>query len=268
MPNTTDQTDGKALVDPASSPADRPDPVSDPTRQRDRASARRRLLVWLAVGAGALVLAVIVVLSLVLVGGKDGPIAGPGGASGSPARKPLVLPLTRIVPISVTGHAGGPVVTRTAQAIKTILSRFYDQAFVDPANWQGGPPASAWSLFAPSIRDRAQRDVAALTIGRTGPRLARLDITDSFVTVRELLDPAKHVTSAQATVELKANGTLSAGGSVRVVATATFLLANQDGHWVITGYPRATVSVTPLASAPSAGPSAGPSAAPSGGATP
>ena len=120
------------------------------------------------------------------------------------------------------------------------------------------------------MRRRAQQDAASLTLGAQAPTLTHLEVTDSSLSIRFLVDPRGGLSIAAADVRFTATGALKDGQSLQVTNRASFLLRQVSGQWVIVGYPLASTELRSKAPTPSPSPtSSGTSPTPSpSGATP
>ena len=230
-----------------------------------------------AVGVVAVVgVSIVVVLAR---GGREA--AAPGSTpsssgSGSPSPSPTPRSLFTFPPPEIEGlrvlRGGGGLVRsqEPAALIQTILSRFYDQTFLEPETWLGGIPTEAWAAFDESIRDQALEDAASLALGDAVPGLADLGVTRATLSIHVLLDADDKPEAAVADIVFDATGTLSDGGQVTVTNRAEFLLRPIADTWLIVGYPKATTKVTAIPKAsPSASPTTvSPSGAPATGASP
>jgi hypothetical protein len=137
---------------------------------------------------------------------------------------------------------------------------------MDPRNRERGLPAQAWNAFAKGLRKRARSDATALTLGRSGPSIEELSVTEASLSVRVLLDPRGRPEAALATVAFDASGTLGSGEAVLVSNRASFLLEPAGARWLVVGYPSARTEVETPAPTPS--PGATPGASPSPGGSP
>lgn len=198
-------------------------------------------MVGTAVIGGVLVATIILVLS-----GGGGPlrnVLAPGPtASPVPPRERLVLPLARTTTVKIAKR-NTRAARDAAAAIQATLSGFYDAAFMDPKTWTQGLPAGAWKAFAGSLRDRAQSDADALTLGTAAPTIERLAVTHASLSVRLLLDPRGRPTAAFASVALDASGAQAGGEPVVVTNRTIFLLRPSRGQWLVVGYPSASTNV-------------------------
>jgi len=189
------------------------------------------------------------------------------GASPTPARPSFVFALDQAVAVSTHGRNGQGIARDSAVEIDGLLSAFYDRAFLDPATWSKGLPASAWEPFDPSVRSHAMKDAGSLTLGPDAARVAELTVTHSSLSVRVLFDPAGSPIAAVADVAFHAAGRLGTGQQAEVSSAASFLLRVDAGQWVIVGYPSANTTLDAASPSPSPSPpSASPS--PSAGVTP
>jgi hypothetical protein len=224
----------------------------------------RRPGVWVGVGIGAAVVLGAVLVVILLGGSSTTTTAGPSATSspGTVSRVPFRFPVGTVTSTSLSGRSATKVADSAADGVEATLSAFYDQAFVDPAEWKAGPPSSAWSAFSNAAVAQAKKDASSLTLGPVDG-LQDLNVGHSLLGVRVLLDPSLHATAAVGTVSFDATGTLKDGATVTVHNMATFLLRPNGNRWLIVGYPAVSTKVNAVA-APQPGPSgAGPSAGPS-----
>jgi hypothetical protein len=221
-------------------------------------------LLWSEV-AGLAVLLTAIVVPLVLASPSSESAAGPAPpppALNSPPR-PVFQFASPSVSVASLGPARGIVASQqAAPQVQAVLSSFYDQAFVDPSTWTKGVPAAAWNVFDQSVRAKAEQDATSLALGAQAPTLSHLDVTDSSLAVRFLVDPKGALSLAAADVRFTASGTLKDGQLLQVTNQATFLLRQVAGQWLIVGYPVASTRVessappTPSPAATSPSPSA------------
>jgi hypothetical protein len=211
-------------------------------------------------------------IALVACGGGGGPKPSqpPATSPSLPPREAFVFPLSRTASVS-TGKRNGTAAKDAAADIQATLSSFYDAAFMDPNAWKQGLSADAWNAFATSVRERAMKDAASLTLGEAGSRLTELSITNASLSVRVLLDPKGRPEAAVATVVFETSGSLSAGEPVKVSNQASFLMQPIDGRWLVVGYPKAKTEVeapSPTPNPASGTPTPTGSGSPSSGASP
>jgi hypothetical protein len=149
-----------------------------------------------------------------------------------------------------------------ASSVQSALSAFYDQSFLDPGTWTRGVPATAWNVFSPGLRSRAEQDSASLALGAQIPTLVRLSVTEASLSIRVLVNPRGGAEIAAADVRFIARGDLKDGRSVSLTNRASFLFQSVGGRWLIVGYPAASTDVatepspTPTASGTSPSPTA------------
>lgn len=218
---------------------------------RREASARRRTLRWVLVGAGVLVVAAVVIALVAMGGGSPG--NSPAGAP-PPSRAAFTFPLDKVSSVRVAAHGPTTSAQDVAAAVQSRLSDMYGTAFLDPRSWAGATPATLWQTFAPATRARAQGDAAAFTLKGIG-KVQDLKVTTSSLDVEVLYDPSGRPSAAIATVEFEASGQTGGGAPVNVVSTAHLLLRPASGQWFISGYPSASTRIAPQGS--SASPSGG-----------
>jgi hypothetical protein len=205
-------------------------------------------LPWLEVAGFAALLAAIVVPLLVFSGPSSSPSGSETAPSVSfplPSRAPFQFE-SATVRISSLGKVRAFTASRAAgEAIRAQLSRFYDQGFVDPATWSRGIPVSAWGVFSSAVRAQAQKDAPSLALGNQLPGLTNLLIGDTSLSVRVLVDGRGRIQISAADVLFAATGYLRDGRIEDISSQASFLFRPESGRWMIVGYPRATIDLTP-----------------------
>ncbi len=221
---------------------------------------------WVAIGVAAV--AVAIVVTVVLSGGRAGPPAAGGHSSGSPApgsagapgaEAPFAFPPPKVVPLRVNRKIHVPDLSGATSAITRSLTTLYAQGLVAHRYWISGPPPSVWDAFATSIRGRAKADQKAFTIGSSGRLLTSLDVSSSSLTIRFLIDDHGRIVGAQALVAIRGGGTIRGSGAVTLAVTGEFILQRLGGVWQITGYPAASVTVRSPNASPSPPATPGPS---------
>jgi hypothetical protein len=195
----------------------------------------------------------------------------PSPRTGGPGPSPRVSPTVPgralfLFPIQFrkadrTGKANQSAADDATVAVASRLSTFYDTVFVNPDTWANGVPDDAWSIFDPSIVDRAKKDADAFTLGDQAAGLAKLKVKGPSLFVKVLLTPSGQPDTAIAEAEFVAVGTLDGGGKVDITNHVSFLLRPQDGRWTVVGYQDASTDVQSQTE-PSAGPSPSGTASP------
>lgn len=220
---------------------------------------------WPELAALAVLLAAIVV-PVVLLGGPSQTTAG---SAPSPVGVPRTVFQFDPPPVSISAlgpNQAAPAAGAAAESIRSALSTFYDQAFVNPATWTRGVPSAAWDLFTPDLRARAEQDVSSLGLGAQVPTLSSLSVTQASLSVRVLVDPRGAIEAVGVEVRFVAGGELKDGRSLQLTNKASFLFQQVSGRWLIVGYPLASTEVNAVAPSPSPTPSgASPTASASGG---
>jgi hypothetical protein len=237
----------------------------------------RRWLPWTAGGAGVVVVALVVSV-VFLTGGHQGGHPAPSetvgnGGNGGTGGATFAFAGADVITVRVSKKVAAPDVSDATNQIRTLLSRLYDQGVVAQATRPTAPPASFWDAFAPAIRQQAQADSRAFTLGSTAGSLQALDVSSSRLTIRFLIDGNGNVASVVASASIHGTGQVAGSGPVDLVATGSFLFQSISGAWLITGYPSAAVTVaSPGAPPPTNGggssPTGSASAGPSGSASP
>jgi hypothetical protein len=203
--------------------------------------------------------------------GARGPLGAPSPAVTPkvPNRPPFFFRITNQRPAKA-GKLGAAAAGDASIEIGARLSTFYDTVFMDPTTWAKGVPETAWTLFDPSVRDRAMAAASAFTLGDQAASLAKLSVTTSSLTVKVLLDPAGQPAAAVTQVEFAATGQLEDGQMVKVTSEGSLLLRLEAGRWFVFGYPSADTKIQSVAPTPTPSPSSGgsPARSPSGSPSP
>lgn len=189
----------------------------------------------------------VVVLAVVLL------TRGGGGGAGD-------RPIPTLKFVAKTKHvfqgkaAGANVQQAEVDAITTMFSDYYQEAFVDPRKWGDGTFEDLADLFSDDAKASFRRDLAAMTIGAARTELARVDLGPNFFGVTVYYDSKQKPTFAVTTVQFQGRGTLKrTGPPVTIVQAATYYLQKVDSDWKITAYDtnetQTTPTPTPTASA-------------------
>jgi hypothetical protein len=213
---------------------------------KERAAGGRRPLVWFAAAVLALALAGLAVW--LFTRGST-----PSSRIGGPAASPTVSPTVPGRPVfffhiksrspAATGRLQRAAADDASIEIGSRLSTLYDTVFMDPSTWTNGVPDDAWTIFDPSVADRARDDAKAFTLTDRVPDLTKLSVTKSSLDVKVLLNPAGQPFAAFADIEFVAVGTLQTGQTVNVTNHADLLLKLEGGQWFVVGYPSASTNV-------------------------
>lgn len=226
-----------------------PEPSSEDHKEDAPAPEdRRRRRLWLRAGLAAAGVAVAAVALTVALSRSGAPPVVPSRTpSPSPTppftRTGFEFDLASVTWTSYTGREAPGQARKAAEQVRVTLSKWYDAAFLDPAEWENGPPDSAWALFAKKVTKRARtRDTRSLSLGKVDG-LQALEAGKTRLTVRVLLDPSLRGIAAVATVRFDASGTLSNGDLLSVKNSSTFLLRPVGKAWRIVAYPKASTKV-------------------------
>ncbi|MGH2792775.1 MAG: hypothetical protein ACRDKG_00570 [Actinomycetota bacterium] len=192
-------------------------------------------------------LAVVVLAAVLLTRGGDG---GPGDRP---------IPTLQFVPTAkhiFQGKAAAPAVQQgEVQAITTMFSDFYQEAFVDPEKWGDGTFEDLAGLFTDDAKASFTRDLASLTIGAARTELERVDLgTGNTLAVTVYYDSKQKPTFAVTAVAFDGRGTLKESGpAVTIKQRATYYLQKLGSDWKITAFDanetQTTPTPTPTASA-------------------
>ncbi|MGH2651844.1 MAG: hypothetical protein ACRDHK_11605, partial [Actinomycetota bacterium] len=137
----------------------------------------RRRAGWLGVGAGAVVLSLVVgvLWSLRSPGVRAGsPGAGAGAERARFAEPPgyeLTVDLRRVQGRGPSGTAPPWRLATSAEGIRRTMTELYSVGFVDPHLWAEGSFPTLPELFAADARSEALRRVGDLTLGRAALHL-------------------------------------------------------------------------------------------------
>jgi hypothetical protein len=233
-----------------------------PSRAGPRSGGRPRL-VWFA--AAFLPLAVAGLALWLLTKGSTpatqtaSPAASPTVSPSAPPRPAFVFDI-RSRPPAAPGKLKRDAAEDASVEIGARLSAFYDTVFMDPDTWKNGVPLDAWSVFDPSVADRAMKDAQAFTLADRAPGLITLSVSESSLDVKVLVDAEGKPFAAVAVVDFVAIGTLDSGQAKDVTNHASFLLGLKGGTWFVNGYLSVSTDVESSSDAPTGSPT--PSASP------
>lgn len=193
----------------------------------------------------AAVMAVLASLSAACTGGAEAPPVASGTpvpsatASSSPSPRPAFELTVNVRDVRIDGVGRRDVRPRDlrdpTRAVRDAIAELYSIAFVDPTRWGDGEFPGLPSLFAGAARERAERDLPRLTLGRAArtldavrPRPARLD-------VRFLTDPKGRPVVAVADVRFE--GVALDGEDARPIRhDGEYTLRRVNGRWRIVAY--------------------------------
>jgi hypothetical protein len=196
----------------------------------------------LLVGGGVALLALTIALAVIL-GGSGGPAGSVGGRGRSTEVSGPVVPSFRFSPrdraLVTTTHArikhrmrvaGEAAATATA----TLLSDLYTEAFLDPANWQGGY-GDVFRIFAGGARGEAKQREDVLTAGRSaGDRFERIEPVTGKLQSRILLDRLGKPILVVSLVRFRARGV---GEETMMLRSAgRYFFERVDGRWRIVSF--------------------------------
>ena len=119
--------------------------------------------------------------------------------------------------------------------VDIVLNDVYDAGFVTKSRWEKGAFTSVFQHFARPAAERAQEDLAELTLGAEAERLQSVKPENGVLEVAFLMSKQEPV-AAIAETEFLASGKLSGGGNLAVSHQGKFFLRLIDGAWRIVGY--------------------------------
>ena len=124
---------------------------------------------------------------------------------------------------------------RAAIAATSILTDFYTEGFLDPANWQQGSYTDAFGDFASGARERAETRAGLLTAGpRAGDRYERILPVSGRLFTRILLDRAGKPALLWSAVRFSAAAIGPEPLTLR--STAQFFFERIGGRWRIVSF--------------------------------
>lgn len=124
---------------------------------------------------------------------------------------------------------------RAANAATGILTDFYTEGFLDPANWQQGSYTDAFGDFASGARERAETRAGLLTAGpRAGDRYEQILPVSGRLFTRILLDRAGKPALLWSAVRFSAAAIGPEPLTLR--STAQFFFERIGGSWKIVSF--------------------------------
>jgi hypothetical protein len=215
---------------------DQPPAAPERTSRTERADdAERRRSLWLRIGAGVAVLALLVVAGIFLLGG-GGPGGGPGAGPG-PTGFSFTLKRAKAAPVSDLKVADlQDVADETAETVKATMDHFYFEAYVNQDGW--GSYEEAFAFLQDPAASSAGDDTAVLTLGATAAEEyeAVVDEPAGTLNVVVLTNEKDVAISAIATVVFRMDAQLAAGGTTRITSTGSYFLRPGDEAWEIFAY--------------------------------
>lgn len=197
-------------------------------------------------------------LAAACTGGSQGtapPLAPTPGESPSPVATPPTAPAFELVvdlhDVRATGVRAGlrpSDLREPARAIRRTMTELYTISFVDPAAWAGGEFPSLFPLFAGSARERAERDLQRLTLGRQAAELDAVRPASARLDVRFLADAEDRPVVAVADVRFEGVG-IDGGDERAIRQEGEYTLRKANGRWRIVGYDVLQRSIEPAAPA-------------------
>jgi hypothetical protein len=214
---------------------DQPPAAPERPSRTDRGDdAERRRALWLRIGAGAAVLALLVVAGIFLLG-DGGPGAGPGEDLGPTGfsfelRRAKAAPVSERQPADLQDVADG-----AAEAVKATMDHFYFGAYVNRDQW--GSFEEAFAFLQDPASSSAEADTDVLTIGSTASEdYGSVDEAAGTLNVVVLTDEEDVAISAIARVVFRMDAQLASGETTRISSTGTYFLRPGDEAWEIFAY--------------------------------
>lgn len=214
---------------------DQPPAAPERSSRTDRADdAERRRALWLRIGAGVAVLALLVVAGIFLLG-DGGPGAGPGGDPGPTGfsfelKRAKAVPVSEQLPVDLQD-----VADEAAEAVKATMDHFYFGTYVNRDAW--GSYEEAFAFLQDPAATSAEADTDVLTMGATASEdYASIEEPAGTLNVVVLTDEKDVAISAIARVVFRTNAELASGGTTRITSTGTYFLRPGEEAWEIFGY--------------------------------
>jgi hypothetical protein len=199
----------------------------------------------LLVGVGLVAVLAIVAIAL-LLRDDDAPVRTSHGAT-TPSEADATAPATpafrfakatrKLVPTSPRRikRRQREASERAAKAATAILTDYYAEGFLDPANWQQGSYTDAFGDFATGAREQAETRAGLLTAGpRAGDRYEQILPVSGRLFTRILLDRAGKPTLLWSAVRFSAAALGPEPVTLR--STAQFFFERIGGSWKIVSF--------------------------------
>lgn len=160
--------------------------------------------------------------------------------SGSPAGSDKVVQLSfqEMVDVVSSGEDEAPQEARDqAEAIVSLITDWYQMAFVDPAGWRDPKFPEVERLFTGEARTQVKREIASVTIGDARDEVRSVAPKDASVKVTVYVDEDGRTDYAVADVSFHGVGTLKEEGvPLDIVQKATYFFRLAEGGWRIFAY--------------------------------
>jgi hypothetical protein len=215
---------------------DQPPAAPERTSRTERADdADRQRSLWLRIGAGVAVLALLVVAGIFLLGDGDaGP--GPSGDLGPTGfsftlRRAKAVPVSELKPVDLQD-----VADEAAEAVKATMDHFYFEAYVNRDGW--GSYEEAFALLQDPAAASAETDADVLTLGASASEDYESVVDDpaGSLNVVVLTNEEDVAISAIARVLFRMDAQLASGGTNRITSAGSYFLRPADEGWAIVGY--------------------------------
>jgi hypothetical protein len=172
---------------------------------------------------------------------------------GKPTRADFTFTMGGVSATSLGGKHSGAVAKQVAPEVQKTLSEMYGGLFLDPKAWSTAPPDDVWSHFTGGAQEHAKSDGAALGLGNLTGTIDTLKVSSSSLQVHVLTDKSNKPVAAIAKVLFVADATTKSGQHIQITREAQYLLDQDNGTWLVSGYPKSLTSVDVIV--PSAAPS-------------
>src|SRR5262249_54386548 len=172
---------------------------------------------------------------------------------GKPTRDDFTFTMGNVSATSLGGKHSQAAADQVAPEVQKTLSEMYGGLFLDPKAWSTAPPDDVWDHFTGAAQDHAKADGAALGLGSLAGTIDTLKVSSSSLQVHVLTDKSNKPIGAVAKVRFVADATTKSGQHIQITRDAQYLLDQDNGTWLVSGYPQNLTSVDVIA--PSSGPS-------------
>ena len=180
---------------------------------------------------GAVVVAVVALVVIVVLRMDERGGAGPGAV-------PAITFQTATVKVASMGKDTRPAAAQAVfPDIREVVGSYYQQAFLNPANWKSGTYDSAWGSFTPAAAARAEERLDVLTLGAdAGDTYEAIQPEPSLLGLRVLTNEHGKPVAAYALVTFAAEARTRAGDPRKVISVGRFALEPAGSSWRISGF--------------------------------
>jgi len=201
----------------------------------------RRRRPWWAVGIAVVLIGAVAILAIVLSGNRQVlPFV--------PKRAPFTFTMGTSSAVSLKDKH--PKLGTVPASVQTTLSAMYDGLFLDPHAWSTAPPSDVYDHFTDTAKPSAQQAGTSLGLGSLTGTIKSLKADSSNLDVHVLIDEQGTPTAAIGVVQFVATAQTNAGWTIRITRNAQYLMENDGGTWLVSGFPRTTTTVDRIVLSP------------------